>query len=104
MPQYSREHDLNEKIAEAKAELDRLRALLAAKLELGATDGFRCDPSCLREYLRIPSTTARVKTKVSHIDEAHRPEGVSVPGKHPGVLVVSTPSHDSLVLLFCGSL
>lgn len=77
-PQQSREHDLDGKLAEATAEVNRLRALLAAMPEPESKEESRSEPSGVRKrHNRSPSTVAGTETEVSsYVDEPYQPDGV----------------------------
>ena len=77
-PPPSREQDLDEKLAEATAEVNRLRALLAAMPEPEAKEEPRSEPSgARRRHHRAPSTVVGSETDVSsYVDEPYQPEGV----------------------------
>ena len=77
-PQPSREHDLDDKLAEAKAEIDRLRALLTDMPEPKAKEESHSEPSgARRRHHRAPSTVPGTDTEVSsYVDEPYQPEGV----------------------------
>lgn len=73
-PQPSREQDLDEKLGEATAEINRLRALLAAMPEPEAKEE---SSGVRRRHHRSPSTVPGSETEVSsYIDEPYQPEGV----------------------------
>jgi vesicle-associated membrane protein-associated protein A len=77
-PPPSREQDLDEKLGEATAEVNRLRALLAAMPEPEAKEDPRNESSGVRRrHHRAPSTVAGTETEVSsYVDEPYQPEGV----------------------------
>lgn len=77
-PQPSREHDLDEKLAEATAEINRLRALLADMPKPEPKEEIRSEPSGVRRrHHRSPSTVTGTETDVSsYVDEPYQPEGV----------------------------
>lgn len=77
-PQPSREQDLDEKLGEATAEINRLRALLAAMPEPEAKQDPRSESSGMRRrHHRTPSTVVGSETEVSsYVDEPYQPEGV----------------------------
>lgn len=77
-PPPSREQDLDEKLNEAKAEIERLRALLANMPEPEAKEETRNEPSGVRKrHHRAPSTVTGTDTEVSsYVDEPYQPEGV----------------------------
>ncbi|KAF9649397.1 VAMP-associated protein [Thelephora ganbajun] len=77
-PPPSQEQDLGEKLAEATAEIARLRALLAAMPEPEAKEELRRESSGLRRRPhRVPSTVTGTETEVSnYVDEPYQPEGV----------------------------
>lgn len=76
-PQPSREQDLDEKLGEATAEINRLRALLADMPKPEAKEEPRSEPSGVRRRHRSPSTVTGTETDVSsYVDEPYQPEGV----------------------------
>jgi len=76
-PPPSREQDLDERLNEAKAEIERLRALLATMPEPEAKEEARNEPSGVRKrHHRSPSTVTGTDTEVSYVDEPYQPEGV----------------------------
>jgi vesicle-associated membrane protein-associated protein A len=79
-PQPSREQDLDDKLAEAQAEVGRLRTLLAAMPEPKAKEEEepQSEPSGpRRRHHRSPSTVTGTETEVSsYVDEPYQPEGV----------------------------
>jgi vesicle-associated membrane protein-associated protein A len=76
-PQPSREHDLDEKLGEATAEINRLRALLADMPKPESKEESRSEPSGVRRRHRSPSTVTGTETEVSsYVDEPYQPEGV----------------------------
>lgn len=78
-PQPSREQDLDDKLAEAQAEVSRLRTLLAAMPEPKAKEEEpQSEPSGpRRRHHRSPSTVTGTETEVSsYVDEPYQPEGV----------------------------
>lgn len=95
-PQPSREHDLDEKLNEATAEINRLRALLADMPKPDAKEEPRSEPSgARRRHHRSPSTVTGTETEVSsYVDEPYQPEGASLPPKSLEMSVVSETSDD----------
>jgi len=77
-PQPSREQDLDKQLGDATAEIDRLRALLAAMPKPEAQDESHHEPSGVRKrHRRAPSTVTGTDTEVSsYVDEPYQPEGV----------------------------
>jgi len=76
-PPPSREQDLDQHLAEATAEIDRLRALLAAMPQPEAKEEPRHEPSGVKRRHRAPSTVGGTETEVSsYVDEPYQPEGV----------------------------
>lgn len=77
-PQSSREQGLDDKLDEAKAEILRLRGLLAAMPEPKAKEEPQSEPSGVRRrHHRAPSTVTGTETEVSsYVDEPYQPEGV----------------------------
>jgi vesicle-associated membrane protein-associated protein A len=77
-PQPSREQDLDEKLGEATAEINRLRALLAAMPEPEAKEEPRSETNGVRRrHHKSPSTVTGTETEVSsYVDEPYQPEGV----------------------------
>ena len=77
-PQPSRGEELGDKLAEATAEINRLRALLATVPEPEAREEPRSEPSgARRRHHRSPSTVVGTETEVSsYVDEPYQPDGV----------------------------
>jgi len=77
-PQPFRDRDLNEKLAEATAEINNLRTLLASMPGPTAKDELHSEPSGMRKrHHRSPSTVAGTETDVStYVDEPYQPDGV----------------------------
>jgi vesicle-associated membrane protein-associated protein A len=77
-PQTSREQELDDKVAEMRDEVERLRGLLATMPEPKAQEEPHSEPSgARRRHHRAPSTVAGTETEVSsYVDEPYTPEGV----------------------------
>lgn len=77
-PPASREQELDDKLAEMRAEVERLRGLLAEMPEPKAKEESSSEPSGMRRrHHRAPSTVAGTETEVSsYVDEPYQPEGV----------------------------
>lgn len=75
-PRPSREHDLENKLDEATAEIGRLRGLLATVPD--PKEEPRSEPSgARRRHHKSPSTVTGTETEVSsYVDEPYQPDGV----------------------------
>ena len=77
-PTTSREQELDDKLAEMHAEVERLRGLLANMPEPKAKEEPHDEPSGVRRrHHRAPSTVVGTDTEVSsYVDEPYQAEGV----------------------------
>ncbi|KAF9781609.1 hypothetical protein BJ322DRAFT_233003 [Thelephora terrestris] len=96
-PKLPREQDLREQLAEATAELNRLRALLTATPEPTANKDPRSEQSGWgRRNLAATSTVVGYETEVTNnIEEPYQPESVPFPRKHLETSAVSESLHGS---------